>query len=169
MTTTEQNFTIPGRLSGDGQIGVGDMGEHVNSGISRAVYAFRGRRDLVIKITHDGEPPTQNIIENRIWDHHRSWTIPGPKDWLAPVLWMSDDARELVMARTAPIVRAQIPERLPAFLTDIKAENFGMLKGRVVCHDYGTVILDLPMRLRRWYITRDELGSLPKWAVDRLA
>lgn len=30
---------------------------------------------------------------------------------------------------------------MPVFLTDFKPENFGLLNGRVVCHDYGNHLL----------------------------
>jgi hypothetical protein len=30
---------------------------------------------------------------------------------------------------------------MPAFFTDLKRENFGLLLGRLVCHDYGVNLL----------------------------
>ena len=43
----------------------------------------------------------------------------------------------LVQARTTRPTHYDWPEKVPAYLTDLKKANFGMLNGRLVCHDYG--------------------------------
>lgn len=57
--------------------------------------------------------------------------------WLAPCIQISEGGRELIMRRTEPMsdpVWAAL--RVPAFFDDVTPENWGLLDGRPVCHDY---------------------------------
>lgn len=45
------------------------------------------------------------------------------------------------MKRTHPIPPGSYPDRMPAFLTDMKRTNYGLIGKQVVCHDYGTNLL----------------------------
>ena len=41
-----------------------------------------------------------------------------------------------------------MPEKVPAFLTDIKKRNFGDYEGRVVCVDYAMTIPNPSTRMK---------------------
>jgi hypothetical protein len=42
---------------------------------------------------------------------------------------------------------------VPSMFTDLKVQNWGMLNGRLVCHDYGLTCTSLPrsMRAAKWW------------------
>jgi hypothetical protein len=42
-----------------------------------------------------------------------------------------------------------MPERMPSFLTDFKRENFGILRGKLVCIDYAMPIPSYNSRLKK--------------------
>jgi hypothetical protein len=93
--------------------------------------------DCVIKV--EDESYYQNVHEAEIW--RRVHETPLAK-WFAPVYRISPLGRIIVMARTVPVVRKDLPTMVPAFFTDTKIQNWGRLKdGRVVCHDYGTNLM----------------------------
>jgi hypothetical protein len=43
----------------------------------------------------------------------------------------------LIQAKTTPLKGKDFPKRIPAIFADTKDTNWGMYKGRPVCHDYG--------------------------------
>ncbi len=52
---------------------------------------------------------------------------------------LSGNGAILMQERTSPVPHdMKLPRRIPALLGDLKRDNFGLLKGRVVAHDYGT-------------------------------
>jgi hypothetical protein len=75
----------------------------------------------------------QNVIEWETWKR-----VEGTKfeKWFAPCRWISPSGIVLVMSKTIPAT--DYPKKMPAFLWDFKRTNYGMLDGRLVCHDYGT-------------------------------
>lgn len=114
----------------------GQLGE----GIHRKVFACRIRDDFVVKVEDGAEWRNfANVREMQFWcdwQHHE----PVAR-WLAPCEFLSPDGRVLLQRRCEPIPSGyELPATLPAFLTDVKRENFGLLDGRLVCVDYaGTV------------------------------
>lgn len=124
------------------------LGEKLGAGGSRSVYEFNPNPEkYVVKI----EPlaTESNANEFLIWAEvcglmgSKSWV----KDWFAPVLWMSPDAKVLIMERTKqfkydkngqsiPDLR---PSKVPDFFMDVKYDNFGYIGDRLVCHDYGYI------------------------------
>lgn len=108
------------------------LGSLIDTGLSRTVYGCRMDNSLVIKIEQD-DYYKQNVAEWLIWDHvaHNE----KYSRWFAPCEWLSPNGRVLLQKRTFPI--ETLPKRLPPYLGDQKPENFGLYKGRVVCHDYG--------------------------------
>jgi hypothetical protein len=87
----------------------------------------------VIKIERAGY---QNAVEREIWLATKSTQYAK---WFAPVHHISGLGTTLLMSRTVPAPRSAFPKRMPDFLGDLKYSNFGLLAGRLVCHDYGTV------------------------------
>jgi hypothetical protein len=113
-------------------------GDIINTGSSRRVYQCNLNRDWVVK--REIANTRQNVIEYEIWEFAE--TQDGK--WLAPCHFMSANGLFLIQSKTTPLRAEERPKRLPAFLTcDLKLENFGWLDGRIVCHDYGTLVASI--------------------------
>jgi hypothetical protein len=110
------------------------LGERLGIGSARKVYQCRIDPGLVVKIEKGGRS-FQNVNE---WE---AWSFLGKKHchWLAPCLHISSCGAILIQKRAEPIRKGDLPKRIPSFLRDIKLENFGMIDGRLVCIDYGTL------------------------------
>lgn len=120
-------------------------GDKLGGGSTRQVYHHPFDKDKVIKI-ENSTTEFQNVME---WEFWNDWK--HDKDvvkWLAPCYAISDSGTFLIMAKTEPLKK--VPLSLPTFLTDHKPANYGLYKGRVVCHDYGKVIRNLTMKQRKW-------------------
>jgi hypothetical protein len=56
----------------------------------------------------------------------------------------------MLQQRVEPIRDSDtLPDMIPAFLTDIKRENFGWYDGRIVCVDYAMHLDNLSTRLKK--------------------
>lgn len=132
------------------------VGEKLGSGVSRDVYACRMNPDLVVKIekTEDGRM-FSNFQEFDLWNEANS-QHPEVAKWLAPVISLSTNGLVLVMKRTKPLKK--MPKELPDFFNDIHDGNFGMLNGRVVCHDYAITKV-LTKGLKRFRLVGQERWS----------
>lgn len=110
-------------------------GELIGEGSSRQVYELEIDPTKVVKV-ETGAQSFQNIIEWETWNEvrHTKWS-----GWFAPCLWISPCGIAMIQARTTPIKKA--PKEIPNFFTDLKLSNFGRLKGRFSCHDYGLNLL----------------------------
>jgi hypothetical protein len=109
-------------------------GELIGEGSARKVYELRTNPDFVIKIETAGRS-FQNVSEYETWQ----WVAGGPlAKWFAPCQFISPCGLLLVQRKVEPLRIAELPPRLPAFLCDLKRENFGLLAKRIVCCDYGT-------------------------------
>lgn len=122
--------------------------ERIGQGMSRTVYDSLLLPDCVIKV-EDSAQRFQNIIE---WETWKSAKWNDAHTWLAECRWISGDGSILIMEKTRPAGPHEVPAKVPAFLTDFKRTNFGMVKttftkgpkkgqrgpDRFVCHDYGT-------------------------------
>lgn len=107
----------------------------LGDGMSRSVWSSEVLPGCVIKV-EDRASFFQNVVEWETWQRVKG--TPWEK-WFAPCEWISANGSVLVMARTTPAPK--YPPRMPVFLTDFKRANYGMHKGRFVCHDYGTHLL----------------------------
>lgn len=116
--------------------------DYIGSGMGRVVWVNSADVMTVIKFEHQG---FQNVMEWHAWlavkdtDHAK---------WFAPCLNISPCGMVLIQRRTTPA--ANCPEMIPAYLTDTKLSNYGILMGTeeklpnagaFVCHDYGTNML----------------------------
>lgn len=123
----------------------------IGSGAFREVFVCRLNNDWVVKVEKDHDWRNfQNVLEMNIWSEFRE--VKSVAQWLAPCRFMSPNGRILIQDRCAPLRADEMPNKLPAFLTDVKYENFGKLNGRVVCVDYGMVIMNLSTRLREVHV-----------------
>ena len=123
-------------------------GPLLGEGIHRRVFACRIDPKLVVKVELNHEwRYFSNVHEMTFWDDHEH--RKAVSKWLAPCKYLSPDGRILLQHRVEPLTRSLLPDRLPAFLTDLKPENFGWLNGRVVCVDYVFTIPNPSLRLRK--------------------
>ena len=111
--------------------------EQIGSGMSRTVWVSPLLPGRVVKTEEDSRR-FQNVFEWETWNQVKDtkWA-----KWFAPCVSISPCGAVLVMERTTLPTLKQFPDRMPVFLTDFKRGNYGMLKGRLVCHDYGTNVL----------------------------
>lgn len=113
-------------------------GEKIGSGMSRVVWSSPIWPDCVIKI-EDSVAHFQNVIEWETWQNVKD--TPYAK-WFAPCRWISHSGSILIMERTKPAADKSYPDRMPKFLCDFKKANYGMLGKRLVCHDYGLMLMN---------------------------
>jgi hypothetical protein len=107
----------------------------IGTGIGRQVFSSAVFKDAVIKV-ESSAGSFQNIIEWETWQRIKETKFAK---WFAPCVHISPCGSLLIMAKTVPAL--EYPEQMPAFLTDFKRANYGMLNGQFVCHDYGTNLL----------------------------
>lgn len=104
------------------------------------------RPDLVAKV-ETGSGSFQNVQE---WEFWQAWCeTKDVRRWLAPCADISPCGTILLQERTTPIPPGKFPDKMPDFLTDMKRSNYGLLKGKVVCHDYGRVVATASTTLRK--------------------
>lgn len=123
-------------------------GKLLGEGIHRTVYECRIRPDLVVKVESAEQRHFANVVESKFYDDHEY--VQQIVCWLAPVEYLSPDGRILLQRRCRPIADDdRLPDKLPAFLSDIKRNNFGWLDGRLVCVDYAMTIPNPSVRMRK--------------------
>lgn len=133
-------------------------GEKLGSGIHRCVYECKTDNRYVVKVEYepqDGYRSFANVLESKFYDDHIEYEAVSK--WLAPCAYLSPDGLVMMQRRTEPVRSTEFDEMrhtLPMFLTDIKAENFGFLDGKLVCHDYAFTIPNPETR------TLEEVGPL---------
>jgi hypothetical protein len=109
------------------------LGDIIGAGIGRRVFENSLDKSLVFKVEDCNGSRFQNVLEWETWQNAKGTKL---ERWLAPCDWISHSGSILLQRRTTPAFK--YPPRLPAFLTDTKRSNYGMLNGKFVCHDYGT-------------------------------
>ena len=115
-------------------------GNKIGGGIARTVYEYSLNPNYVVKVCNAKTSPESNINEFQLYNEIRG--LCGPlewvKDWFAPVEWMSEGGKVLLQRKTKPFHnKLSRPEKVPSFFFDVKADNFGWIGNRFVCHDYG--------------------------------
>lgn len=114
-------------------------GDCLGKGSARNVYEFRLNPKLVIKI--DTTKDFHNVAE---WDNYTNIVHFHPKmaRWFAKPFNISSCGRVLLMERTELGLKLDsklLPKEIPAFFMDFKVENWGILNGKAVCHDYANL------------------------------
>ena len=129
-------------------------GAKLGSGCYRDVFECKIRPDLVVKVEiprDSGYRTFANVAEMKFWDDHEF--TPEVKKWLARCEFLSPDGLILLQERVTPATEidlARMPNKLPAFLTDRKPDNYGWTKdGRFVCCDYAMTIKNPSLRMTR--------------------
>lgn len=126
-------------------------GRKIASGTYRDVFECKLRPEFVVKVEplpENGYRTFHNVLEHHFWCEHQHYKAVA--QWLAPIEYSSPDCRILLQRRVQPIIDdAQFPAKLPAFLTDTKRANFGILDGRFVCVDYALTINNPSVRMQK--------------------
>lgn len=123
--------------------------DKIGSGIHRDVFECRLNDKWVVKVETD--LPWRyfaNVHEMKFWDDNRH--CKAIAKWLAPCEFLSPDGLLLIQHRCQPLRDSdKLPGKVPAFLTDIKRDNWGILDGRLVCFDYALNIPSPSTRLKK--------------------
>jgi hypothetical protein len=106
-------------------------GKVLGAGVARTVYEHAFDPTVVIKV-EEGAGSFQNVAEWQVWERIQYTALAR---WFAPCVAISPNGSVLVQRRTRAALN--YPDKVPSFFTDIKPENFGMLDGNFVAHDYG--------------------------------
>ncbi|MBL4769505.1 MAG: hypothetical protein JKY94_17665 [Rhodobacteraceae bacterium] len=109
------------------------MGERLGQGISREVFECPLRPDLVVKREREAGR-FQNVKEWEVWQHVQYTDFAR---WFAPCEGISPCGTILFQKRTTPARAEELPDQVPAFLSDCKVDNWGRYDGGFVMHDYG--------------------------------
>lgn len=109
------------------------VGEQIGRGCGRTVFSLGLNPDFVAKIECEAGS-FQNILEHQVWQAVEYTKFAR---WFAPIREISANGTILIQKRTEPIPRDRLPEKVPSFFTDLKPENWGLIDGKPVCHDYG--------------------------------
>ena len=108
----------------------------LGEGISRKVFLCSLNPDWVVKIETD-DNTFQNLVEWKVWLNSQG--SKSLSKWLSPYHYFNNSGKILIQSKTIPIRKSDIPDRVPHFFNDEKFENYGILNGQFVCHDYGTL------------------------------
>lgn len=126
-------------------------GKELGHGLSRVVYEHPHDPSKVIKVENSA-CNFQNVHEWQIWQEFQH--VPDVAKWLAPCHHISYSGTFLIMERALNLHPDEIPATLPKFLTDHKSDNFGTIglgkRKRVVCRDYGFLVMTLDTKHRKW-------------------
>lgn len=109
-------------------------GRMLGVGASRIVFDYAPDPTLVIKF-ETGGGGFSNVMEWDIWENMQF--DKRLSKWLAPCLMISPCGSILLQRKTTPLSIDHLPKKIPRFFTDLKYQNWGMLDGKPVCHDYG--------------------------------
>jgi len=117
-------------------------GKCIGEGESRSVYEFRLDNTLVIKIDRiddlKGRRGFNNVSEYELYNNVKD-DYPKIAQFMAPCISISKCGKVMLQKKTRPLTDKEkklLPKKIPALFTDIKLENWGMLSGKFVCHDY---------------------------------
>jgi hypothetical protein len=111
---------------------------------------MRGDESVVVKI-ESGSRSFQNVEEWLAWTWVKGTAMAK---WFAPCISVSAAGSILIQQRVTPMRKGERPGKLPAFLCDLKPENFGMYQGRIVCCDYGTVLSSIRTASKRMVVAK---------------
>jgi hypothetical protein len=128
-------------------------GDLIGYGIHRVVFEFKPDPTCVIKFENN----PGRFANVREWEMWRDLQMTPMKKWLAPCISISENGIWMVQKRTKPIPeKYKLPGKVPRWMTDIKAQNFGLYKGQLVCHDYANHLcvnhaISTAMKKAEWF------------------
>lgn len=135
------------------------IGERIGAGQYRQVYESELDKNVVYKF-ETGATTFENTFEWEVWQAVKDNRQVAR--WFAPCLHISPCGMVLIQARCAVPPESKYPAKVPKCFTDLKRENWGLYKGRLVCMDYGarsTLIifdgLDGKLKKAKWWSEKD--------------
>lgn len=139
---SKKSVTDEGRLQKNAILSL-FVGRRLGKGAYRRVYDLKiADETLVIKLEYCGTEFC-NITEWKVWNEVKDTPL---EEWFAPCEDIDLLGLALIQKKTKPFDSekefrdAVLQTRdgvLPTFFDDVHYGNFGMLDGKVVCHDYG--------------------------------
>lgn len=148
---------------------LGLLGGELGRGTHRAVFAAGWSDDYVIKIEVGAAG-----ANGREWEVWKELSGTPAEKWLCPCVLISPGTTALVMRRAQPITDVSVlPKRLPWWVTDVKAENWGLLDGRPVLVDYANHRffsrgLGRDRRVKRWHkVDHADIHTTPPLRVTK--
>lgn len=108
-------------------------GRMIGEGQFRKVYICNFDPTLVVKV-EEMAGNFSNVFEWELWHKHIS-KCDWAKKLYAPPVSISPSGAIMIQKRTKPAT--EFPDWTPSIWTDMKRTNYGMLEGRLVCHDFG--------------------------------
>lgn len=127
------------------------LGDYDGHGTYRSIFHHASDPSLIVKV-ENGRQSFSNVHEWEIWKAVRDTKLA---QWFAPCVDISPAGMVLIMRKCEPSNVRSLPDKVPAFFTDLKAENWGFYEGRPVCFDYGNHLMlergmTTKMRKARW-------------------
>lgn len=121
------------------------LGDSIAYGAHRHVFQHATDETLVVKL-EDIARNFYNVHEWHVWERIKG-TVHAK--WFAPCVHIAPCGTILTMKKALPATADKLPKKIPAFFTDVKAENWGFLNGKPVCIDYGLhLLLEVGMTTR---------------------
>lgn len=121
--------------------------EFVNSMCGKLIGEGQDRKVFELPITNDKWCVKFETGFGRLFQNVEEWNIweavkhtPYAK-WFAPCHWISPNGKVLIMRQTEKLRPSEYPDKVPNFFTDMKFDNFGLLDGAFVAHDYGVHLI----------------------------
>lgn len=112
-------------------------GKYLGKGVAREVFRSALNPDHVFKFEVLSSS-FQNALEWEAWD-----AVKRTKHakWFCPCIHISSCGTVLIQRYARNIDIAELPKEVPAFFTDLKTDNWGIIDGQPVCRDYGRSLL----------------------------
>lgn len=107
--------------------------ERLGHGMTREVFKLYTDNTKVIKFELESGH-FQNVLEYQVW---QSVQFTKLAKWFAPCHYISHCGRIMIQSYAEPIAAIRLPAKVPAFFTDLKPANWGMIKNHPVAVDYG--------------------------------
>ncbi len=113
------------------------VGQKLGTGAHRTVYRCFLDDSSVFKF-ESVAGSFANIVE---WESWQTVRYTKYASWFAPVKAISSCGTIILQKFVRDAMEEEYPDSIPAFFTDIKKSNFGILDGKFVCRDYGCNLL----------------------------
>jgi hypothetical protein len=132
------------------------LGRKLGEGSYREVYEHATDPTKVVKIESALGDDFCNVVEWELWRDLEDRDDQELLRWFAPCYHISGFGRVLIQARTKKL--KALPREIPSVFTDLKLSNWGLYKGRPVCHDYGFHRAQR-LGLKKWHMRAIRLPS----------
>lgn len=127
------------------------LAKPIGRGAARVVFETYLDPKIVVKVENQMQS-FQNPIE---WERWNMVVGTPAAKWFAPCVRISPCGTVLIQKKAIPAQPHQYPKKVPAFFTDLKRTNFGIIDGKFVCVDYGSLggegLYSTKMRKADWW------------------